>query len=156
MFYNNCLNLKKMKKILTILFICASVTAYSQNSDVNIKFKANEEAQISLGKKWDFTYSPKINPLNVIFNGDSLKIYYDSGKSYFNTHVISYERKEITDYGDNLEEVLYILKTNDDDMIKYIIIEKSYSYGDISSILIKIPYYVKGEVFMYHYLMENY
>lgn len=142
-----------MKKVLTFLFICASLIGYSQNSNIDIKFKANEEADIWIGKAWDYSYSQLKNPINVDFNGKLLKMYYDNGKVFWETDIISYERKEKKNY-DKLEEEVYILKIEDKGFIQYLVIEKYYSYGYVTT-QIKIPYVSDtGEIMSYHYYQQ--
>lgn len=141
-----------MKKIISILIltIFCSITAIGQ--DVNIKFKANEKASVTLGRKWDFSYETLNSKINVEFNGKTLHMFYDSGKEYWKTNVISYERKESKEYGE-LKEEFFILKIKEKGYIKYIIIEKDYDtlYEDILY-QIQIPYVSKtGQILSYTY-----
>lgn len=142
-----------MKKLLTLFMILISLTAFSQSSDIKIKFKANEEADVWIGKAWDYSYTKLKNPINVEFDGEKLKMYYDSGKIFWEQDIISFEHKEKKNY-DKLESEVYILKIVKNELIQYVLIERTYSYGDITT-KIKIPFvHDTGEIMSYHYYQE--
>jgi hypothetical protein len=141
-----------MKTFISILFILVSLQGFTQ-TELPIKFKANEDAVVWIGKTWDYSYSPLKNPINVEFDGKQLKMYYDSGKVFWETDIISYERKEKKNY-DKLEKEAFILKIEDKGYVQYLVIEKSYSYGSIIT-KIKIPYVSDiGETMNYHYYQQ--
>ncbi len=142
-----------MRILITIIFLGFTFWGYSQSEKLPIKFKANEEAEVWIGKAWDYSYNKLKNPINIEFNGEKLKMYYDSGKIYWEIKVISYERKEKKNF-DELEKETYTLKIEDKGIIKYLVIEKSYSYGDVST-EIKIPFVSDtGVIMSYHYFQE--
>jgi len=142
-----------MKKIIVLLLLVTSVYSFGQDSNISIKFKANEDANVWIGKEWDFSYTPLKSPINVEFNGKKLKMYYDDGKIFWEISVISYQRKEKKNY-DKLEKEAYILKIEDKGFVQYLIIEKSYSYGDVHT-QIKIPFVTDtGETMSYHYYQQ--
>jgi hypothetical protein len=142
-----------MKNIITLIILLCSLNLISQNSEVNIKFKVSKEAEIWIGKAWDYTYTEMKTPINVDFDGNNLKMIYDSGKVYWKTNILSYEIKETKQAGE-LERETFILKIEDGGFIQYLIIEKSYSYGEIKS-EIKLPWVAKtGQTMSYHYFQE--
>jgi len=142
-----------MKKLLVLILIVNTYSVFAQDSDISIKFKANEEANVWIGKEWDFNYTPLNSPINVEFNGKKLKMYYDNGNIFMEIDVINYQRKEKKNY-DKLEKEAYILKIEDRGFIQYLIIEKTYSYGSVYS-QIKIPFVTDtGETMSYHYYQE--
>jgi hypothetical protein len=142
-----------MKKLLTLFMIFISLSAFSQSSDIKIKFKANEEAEVWLGKEWDYSFNKMKNPINVEFDGKKLKMYYDSGKIFWEQDIISFEHKEKKNY-DKLESEVYILKIEKKKFIQYVLIKKTYSYGDTIT-QIKIPFvHDTGEIMCYHIYQE--
>lgn len=82
-----------MKTLITLLFATFSLLCFSQ-TELPIKFKVNEEADVWIGRAWDFSYTPLKYPINVSFDGKILNMVYDDGKSFWNIDIISYERKE--------------------------------------------------------------
>ncbi len=126
--------------------------AFSQ-TELPIKFKANEDADVWIGKAWDYSYNPLKTPINVEFDGKKLIMHYDSGKIFWEIAIISYERKEKKN-NDKIEKEAFILKIEDKGYIKYLVIEKAYSYGSVST-QIKIPYVSDtGETISYHYYQQ--
>lgn len=141
-----------MKTITSILLLLVSLQGFTQTT-LPIKFKANEDADVWIGKAWDYSYKTLKNPINVEFDGNQLKMYYNSGKIFWETDIISYERKEKKNY-DKLEKEAFILKFEDKGYIQYLVIEKSYAYGSVST-QIKIPYVSDtGETMSYHYYQQ--
>lgn len=143
-----------MKKILLLFLILNTHFCLSQSQDLPIKFKANEEANVWIGKEWSYEFEKMTKPLNVEFDGQILKIYYDSGKVYLQENVLSFQRKEKRNY-DKLEDEAYILKIEEGGFIQYIVIEKSYLFSDRVIPIIKIPFVSDtGEVMSYWYYQE--
>ena len=141
-------------KILYLLLalVTIPIISYSQ-TELPIKFKANEDADVWIGQAWDYSYKPLKNPLNVVFDGNNLKMFYDSGKVFWETNVLSYERKEKKN-NDKLENEAFTLKIEKKSYIQYLIIEKSYSYGSVTT-KIKIPYVTDtGETMSYHHYQQ--
>ncbi|MBT3385771.1 MAG: hypothetical protein HN778_05865 [Prolixibacteraceae bacterium] len=141
------------KTFIISLFFGITFFGFSQDENFQIKFKANEDIEVWIGKTWDYSYNQLKNPINVEFNGKTLKMYYDTGEIFWEINAISYERKEKKSY-DKLEKEVFIIKIEKKGFIQYLVIEKSYSYGDIST-QIKIPFVTDtGETMNYHYYQE--
>jgi hypothetical protein len=133
----------------TILFILTFCFVSGVMAQEIIRFKANETADVFLGKDWDFHFEKMKDPLNVVFDGKTLNIYYDNGEVYSEDKIVSFEKKGKNDYDKKTGEI-YILKI-ENTITKYVIIENSlYSGGWVQTI--KIPYFSKNnELFSYTY-----
>lgn len=136
-----------MKKLFTFLFLILFFES-GIAQDI-VRFKANETADVILGKEWNYNYEEMKKPLNIDFDGKRLKLFYDSGTIYLELPVISYEKKEKSDYDKKTGE-LFALKVEREDVIQYIIIERTLVYEKWIN-TIKIPYYSKKELFQYTY-----
>ena len=113
--------------IITILY--SGILLQSQ--ELPLEFRANEKANPWIGKEWDFSYEKLKSPINVKFDGNNLKMYYDTGKNFLEKKIINYQYKENKEY-DKIKNKVYILEAkNKHDLIEYIVIKISYSYGDI-------------------------
>lgn len=138
--------------VFSIVFLI-SFSSFCQVSELPITFKANEEANVVIGKNWDYTYTPLKNQINVEFDGFYLKMYYENGgKIYWETDVVDFDRKEKKNY-DKLESELFILNIDDNGVTNYVVIERSYIYDEVTT-QIKIPSIVNGLVFSYHYYQQ--
>lgn len=118
-----------MKKILFLILLLNSNFTFSQTTQP-IKFKVTENADVQIGKDWDFSYTPLKTPINVSFDGMNFKMVYETGKVYFESPVISYQQKDTKQY-DKLKNKLTILKIDHYGYVQYIIIE--YTYSDMGS-----------------------
>lgn len=143
--------MKKSTIIMTFIIFC-SLLSFSQ-TELPIHFKANEKATIDLGKSWNNDYKTLDNKLNVKYNGDSLRMYWDSGKTFWKTNVLSHKYRKDTEFGD-LNREIFILKIKKEGFINYVLIEKDYEFGDVIP-TIKIPYrYKTGEIISYDYYQK--
>jgi hypothetical protein len=140
-----------MKKQLLIILLLNSLLAYSQTT-IPIKFKVTENADVQIGKDWDFSYTPLNTPINVNFDGKVFKMIYETGKVYFESPVISYEQKQ-KKVSVGMKKDLTILKINDHGYIQYIIIEYTYTISseDNHFTLMKPTILDDGLVFGYWY-----
>lgn len=143
-----------MRTLLVIISFVISFNSYAQKP--NISFKATEQANVWLGKEWNFKWTEMKSPLNVEFNGDFLNIYYDSGKIFDKVDVISFEKKEVkNNYTSKVEGHTYELETRNEktQVIEYIILRtKLYGYKEgIESYTLEIPFYSKDEKKLYSY-----
>jgi hypothetical protein len=143
-----------MKKLTSFLFFIFTLQLYSQ-TELPIKFKVTEEANVWIGKEWDLNFKTMKSPINVDFDGKKLAMYYESGKIFLEIDIISYERKERKNY-DRLENEVFILKIEKKGFIQYIIINKSYSILDTIITELKIPYvHDTGETMSYNYYISE-
>jgi hypothetical protein len=139
-----------MKHLLLVVLLSHILFNLSAQEKPIIKFKANETADVIIGKEWNFEYEQMKWPLNVEFYGTKLKLFYDDGKIYSEDTVLSFDKKEKNDYDKKTGEI-YSLKINNDNMIQYIIIEKRL-ISESWMYVIKIPNFDKNkEFFSYRY-----
>ena len=147
-----------MKKLLLIstLILGFVFAGFSQEQTFNlpITFKADAVAKVWFGKAWNGEYEKMdgSSAKNIVFDGKVLNIYFDSGRTFWKTNVISYQKKEDKNSYE-VKKISYILKIKDEGYIKYVIISKDFDnyYTDI-----RIPYLDKlGEVFLYNYYQRN-
>lgn len=96
-----------MKKLFTFLFLILFFES-GIAQDI-VRFKANETADVILGKEWNYNYEEMKKPLNIDFDGKRLKLFYDSGTVYLELQVISYEKKEKSDYDKKTGELFATL-----------------------------------------------
>lgn len=137
------LNSTMKKLIFLILVVYFSSELMAQEI---VKFTANESANVSLGKEWDFQFIKMKHPLNVLFDGKILKLFYDDGKVYSEDTVVSFEKKEKSDYDKKTGEI-YVLKIEENKMFLYIIIENRLVYDQWVQ-TIKMPHYSKNNEFI--------
>lgn len=152
-FINKVINKYKinMKTSIFLLFLINTLIATSQTT-LPIKFKVTENADVQIGKDWDFSYTPLKTPINVSFDGKNFKMVYETGKVYFESPVISYQQKDTKQY-DKLKNNLTIIKIDHYGYVQYIIIEYTYSDigGDNYYTLIKPTVLDDGLIFGYWY-----
>jgi hypothetical protein len=140
-----------MKTLFLLLLLINTLFAYSQTT-IPIKFKVTEEAEAQIGKEWDFSYTPLHTPINITFDGKTLKMVYETGKVYYQTSVLSYEYKDIIDKTLPRKEYS-ILKISRDGFIQYIIITYTHSVSETDNYYtLSQPFVTKtGDVFSYRY-----
>ena len=144
-----------MKTILLVSFLILFNYSFSQTTKPLINFKATESANPWIGKDWTFTFEEMKHPMNIEFDGKTINMYYDSGTSFLNKVVESYEKKEVNNYG-KIESIAYVLKMNDEGYTTYWVIEKKFK-ATYTVTELRRPYISKlGEVssYWYYQLME--
>lgn len=126
-------------KNLFLIIVTVLIGLQLQAQELPIKFKANEKAETWIGKDWDFSYDKLKFPINVEFDGNNLKMYYDTGKNFLEKDIINYQYKENKEY-DNLKNKVYILETkNKHSFTEYIVIQVTYDFGEVYY-EIKLPF----------------
>lgn len=139
-----------MKTFTSILFLLVSLQGFSQ-TELPIKFKVIKDAEVKVGKAWDYSYNQMKIPLNVEFDGKKLKMLYGTGRVFWEADIISYKRKEQKNY-DKLEKEAFILKFEKEGFIKYLVIEKYYYSNGFAIYDIRIPQIsIHGQTYSYHY-----
>jgi len=136
-------------KNLFLFIVTVLIGLQLQAQELPIKFKANEKADTWIGKDWDFSYEKLKSPINIEFDGINLKMYHDTGKNFFEKEIINYQYKENKEY-DKIKNKVYILEAkNKHNLIEYMVIKISYSYGDVIYEII-LPFMDQtGEVMSY-------
>lgn len=107
--------------IILIITIFFTVNTYGQKLETPLKF------QVSYSLNWNEKpneYREMKSPINVIFDGESLRMVYPSGKVYWNVKVDRYIFK--TRKINSKENQIIIAEYKDNDFIQYFNIELDY------------------------------
>jgi hypothetical protein len=143
-----------MKKVLLSIVITL-FGVLIQAQDLPVQFKANEEANPWIGKLWDYSYETMKTPINITFDGENLKMIYEGGKVYFEKEIINFQYKENKKY-DEVKDKVYILETkNEHNFTEYILIQITYSYGDVSY-EIQLPYMDQKGIIMSYWRYQQF
>lgn len=83
---------------------------YAFTQKANVKFQTTEKVAEWLGKEWKSDWEEMKNPINIEFNGEILKMYYNSGNVFGQHAVNSYAKNE---YSTTVTEEIYTLEVKD-------------------------------------------
>lgn len=132
--------MNKLFNLILFVLLAASFNAYSQ-SNLPIKFKAKQQSVSEDG--WFSNYY-FVKPVNIVFNGEQLYMYYDNNSTVLKKNVVSYEKVvETEDYDDAQDGVIekYILSLADESMpdtTVTIIVDHRYDVDYLEVILPKV------------------
>lgn len=149
------LNKKAMKRnLIIVLLFFAVLNLYAQ--DNSFEFTATMQADVQMGKDWDFSYSELSNNINVVFKNNKLSMIYSTGKSYWDVAITKIVKtKETYESGELKNRQLVLEYQNDENFKGYIIYE--YTSDSMSkSHELKLPVILSGWVFKYNYFRNAY
>lgn len=135
--------MNKFFAIIACVLLSVSFNAYSQ-TNLPIKFKAKQQST-SDEEGW-FSKYYFVKPMNIVFNGEQLYMYYDNNSTFLKKEVASYKRVvEIDEDSENAQKAMiekYILCLEDEsqgtDSVVTIIVDHRYNTDYLEVILPKI------------------
>jgi|VirMetMinimDraft_7_1064189.scaffolds.fasta_scaffold83796_2 hypothetical protein len=141
---------------IILLFALFLFPFYAFTQKVNIKFQATEETSEWIRKEWKSDWNEMKSPINIEFNGEVLKMYYNSGKLFGQYTVASYEKKDAkNEHSPTITGEIYTLEVKDEKnrIVKYLVL-RTHFFGfkeGIEWYRLEIPFVGKDDKKVYSY-----